>query len=55
MNVPSPCISVCKMDESTGFCLGCKRTSDEIAMWLYYTDTEKTAVIERLRHRTIRQ
>ena len=29
----SPCISVCKMDEDTGFCEGCSRTSQEKILW----------------------
>ncbi len=32
-NVASPCISVCRMDESGGLCVGCLRTLDEIARW----------------------
>jgi prolyl-tRNA editing enzyme YbaK/EbsC (Cys-tRNA(Pro) deacylase)/predicted Fe-S protein YdhL (DUF1289 family) len=30
---PSPCISVCRMDETTGLCVGCLRSLDEIAAW----------------------
>ena len=29
----SPCISVCKMDEVTGFCEGCARSSKEKILW----------------------
>lgn len=29
----SPCISVCKMDEDTGFCEGCARSSKEKILW----------------------
>ena len=29
----SPCISVCKMDEDTGFCEGWSRTSQEKILW----------------------
>ena len=32
-DVPSPCLSVCKMDSATEFCEGCCRTLDEIAAW----------------------
>jgi predicted Fe-S protein YdhL (DUF1289 family) len=32
-DVPSPCISVCRMDAATGRCEGCLRTLDEIAVW----------------------
>jgi len=31
--VPSPCVSVCRMDDATGLCVGCLRTLDEIAVW----------------------
>ena len=42
--VPSPCISVCKMDASTGWCEGCLRTIDEIAGWSRMGDAERRAV-----------
>ena len=32
-NVPSPCISVCRIDADSGRCDGCLRTLDEIAAW----------------------
>jgi predicted Fe-S protein YdhL (DUF1289 family) len=31
--IASPCIGVCRIDERSGLCLGCARTSDEIATW----------------------
>ena len=31
--MPSPCISVCQLDPVSGQCLGCYRTSAEIAAW----------------------
>lgn len=31
--VPSPCISVCRMDPDSGLCLGCWRDIDEIIAW----------------------
>ncbi len=33
MSSVSPCVGICKLDEATGFCLGCARTGDEIADW----------------------
>jgi predicted Fe-S protein YdhL (DUF1289 family) len=33
MATPSPCISVCKMHPSLGWCEGCGRSIDEIAAW----------------------
>jgi uncharacterized protein len=31
--VPSPCISVCRVNADSGWCEGCLRTLDEIAEW----------------------
>jgi prolyl-tRNA editing enzyme YbaK/EbsC (Cys-tRNA(Pro) deacylase)/predicted Fe-S protein YdhL (DUF1289 family) len=31
--VPSPCISVCRINADTGFCQGCFRTLEEISAW----------------------
>jgi predicted Fe-S protein YdhL (DUF1289 family) len=31
--ISSPCNSVCRIDERSGWCLGCYRTLDEIARW----------------------
>lgn len=42
--VPSPCISVCRMDAHTGLCEGCFRTIDEIARWSALPDAERRAV-----------
>ena len=32
-DVPSPCVSVCRMDADRVFCIGCLRTIPEIAGW----------------------
>jgi predicted Fe-S protein YdhL (DUF1289 family) len=42
--VPSPCISICAIDQVTGLCAGCLRTLDEIAVWSVLDDREKRAV-----------
>ena len=42
--VPSPCVAICRMDESTGWCVGCQRTIDEIAVWGVLDDEEKREV-----------
>ncbi|WP_433694584.1 DUF1289 domain-containing protein [Paraburkholderia phenoliruptrix] len=49
--VPSPCINVCRMDASTGWCEGCLRTIDEIAGWSLYDDDEKRTVWDALASR----
>jgi len=40
----SPCISICRMDEATGWCEGCLRTLDEIAVWSLLDDAERRGV-----------
>lgn len=32
-DVPSPCVSVCRMDAERVLCIGCLRTISEIAGW----------------------
>lgn len=46
--VASPCISVCVLDEKTGWCTGCFRTIDEIAVWGLLEDDAKRAVLAAL-------
>ncbi|MEM8554648.1 MAG: DUF1289 domain-containing protein [Pseudomonadota bacterium] len=31
--IASPCTGICKLDETTGWCLGCGRSGEEIAVW----------------------
>ncbi len=42
--VPSPCVSVCRMDPENGFCQGCLRTIDEIIAWGRLGETGKRRV-----------
>lgn len=39
--VPSPCVSVCRMDTGSGLCEGCFRTLDEIGDWGRSDDAAK--------------
>jgi len=49
--VASPCINVCRMDASTGWCEGCLRTIDEIAGWSSFDDDTKRAVWDAIEAR----
>ena len=49
--VASPCVSLCQMHESTGWCRGCLRTLDEIACWGGLDDADKRSVLHSLRAR----
>jgi len=45
--VPSPCIKVCRIDDD-GFCVGCKRTLDEIRDWMILSDYEQKKLLHEL-------
>jgi hypothetical protein len=47
----SPCISVCYISNTTGFCEGCFRTREEISRWRYMSFEEQKGVIKKLHER----
>lgn len=47
VSIESPCNDVCKLDERTGWCLGCYRTLAEIGAWTSMDDGGKRAVLEQ--------
>jgi len=49
--IASPCILVCSIDMTTGYCFGCGRTRDEIAGWMNYTATEREEIMGSLEAR----
>ena len=48
---PSPCISVCQIDPTTGWCIGCQRTIDEIRDWIISTPEERHRILDTLAQR----
>jgi len=52
--VPSPCKNICVMDDTSGYCVGCGRTLDEIAFWSVLDDDDKRAVWALLPERLAR-
>lgn len=48
---PSPCISVCQIDPATGWCIGCKRTIDEIRDWIISTPDERQKILDQIAQR----
>jgi uncharacterized protein len=50
-DVPSPCLSVCRVDSATEYCEGCFRTLDEIAAWSRMGDDDKRKVWELIGQR----
>lgn len=49
--LPSPCISVCQLDPVSGQCLGCYRTSAEIAAWRSMGAEAQRELLDALRER----
>lgn len=52
-DVPSPCVSICRMDAASGLCEGCCRTIDEIAAWSQMDDEDKRAVWQLIGRRAL--
>ena len=53
--ITSPCIAVCKMDDASGYCIGCWRTIDEIIDWQMLTQAQKADVLDQLPERRQQQ
>jgi len=51
--VPSPCIQVCRIDETTDCCAGCSRTRAEIAAWRESSAPEKARIVADLPRRSV--
>ncbi len=45
---PSPCTSICRIEQATGWCEGCKRTLKEIADWPMLRASEKRKILTAL-------
>jgi predicted Fe-S protein YdhL (DUF1289 family) len=45
---PSPCVSVCQIDPLTGWCIGCRRSIDEIRDWIISTPEERQRILDQL-------
>jgi len=45
----SPCVKICKVENKV--CIGCGRTTQEIAEWFKASDKRKREIVEGLRNR----
>lgn len=45
--IASPCIGVCSIDDTSGFCEGCYRTLEEIQQWWDMDNATKSEVINK--------
>ena len=51
--VPSPCLSVCRLDERSSLCVGCLRTLAEIGAWSRMSDADKRVVWAQIAQREV--
>ncbi|MAA99920.1 MAG: DUF1289 domain-containing protein [Stappia sp.] len=49
----TPCIKVCRIDQSRGICTGCLRTLEEIAGWGSYTPAQRREIMNALPSRDL--
>jgi predicted Fe-S protein YdhL (DUF1289 family) len=50
--VGSPCIDVCRLNPSSGYCEGCLRNREEIKAWKSMSDPDRLALLDRLAMRS---
>ncbi len=48
VTVETPCIKVCRIDETSGLCVGCGRSLAEIAGWGSMTTAQRRAIMAEL-------
>jgi len=51
--IETPCVKICTLDARIGLCLGCSRTTDEIARWARMSASERAQVMIKLPDRLI--
>ncbi|MAC60223.1 MAG: DUF1289 domain-containing protein [Novosphingobium sp.] len=49
----TPCTGVCRIDQSSGLCIGCRRTMDEIVLWGSMSEKDRRAIMAQLRERRV--
>ena len=52
--IDSPCVDICVIHPQEKICIGCFRTSEEIAQWSAYSDAERKRLMQELPSRAPR-
>ncbi len=52
MNKISPCIGVCSIDPESQLCIGCLRSSDEIAIWSQIDNKRALEIMKKIKNRS---
>lgn len=53
--IQSPCVGICTMDDTTGLCLGCYRSLDEIKGWWDMNPQDQKKLLAALEERQLQQ
>ena len=49
----SPCVGICKLDDASGYCIGCGRSKGEIADWISMNESQRDEVWLKLPERLV--
>ena len=55
MNKISPCIGVCSINPTSNLCLGCLRSSDEIAIWPLIDNQKALEIMKEIKKRSYKK
>jgi predicted Fe-S protein YdhL (DUF1289 family) len=53
--IKTPCVAICRIDGATGYCVGCGRTTTEIASWIRGDDSWRESIMRQLPQRMERK
>ena len=48
VNVLTPCLGICRINQRSQLCEGCRRSPVEVAEWLFYSNEKKRAIMKEL-------
>ena len=55
INKISPCVGVCSIDPKSKLCLGCLRSSDEIAIWPLIDNQKALEIMKEIKKRSYKK
>ena len=48
MKISTPCRNVCNYDTADTYCIGCYRTTNEIALWMIFSEEKRMEIMRLL-------
>ena len=52
INKISPCVGVCSIDPESKLCVGCLRSTDEIAIWSQIDNKKALEIMKEIKNRS---